>query len=355
MANELLYGFYNLRDLAAESIARVPEETLSEAIQATLDEHNRNLNALIGLFAEPTTRSRTRFRPAGVARNQPIDEIGRAFPVKRAGYYDVGYPIHRSGQAWGYDYETRLKITVQELSDNMRTILTGDARWMRDHLLAALFDNTPWVYDDDDEGEITIQPLANGDSTVYLIQSGQEAGATDTHYFAQAAGIADASNPFPTIHTELTEHSENAGNVIVLMASNLKATAQALASFTEARDTNIRLGTAVNELITTPGVAVPGTLFGYADQCYLVEWNRLPSGYMIAVTTDGRKPLRMRQPEQAELRGFRQHGEREDFPWYEAQLRRYAGFGAWNRVGALVYRVGNGAYAIPSGYTNPIR
>lgn len=356
MANALLYGFYNLRDMLNEPIAAVQPEVVSTAIQATLDEHRRQTDALIGLFCERTTKSKLRYRSPGVARNQPIDEIGLAFPTRRAGYYDVGFPLERSGQAWGMDYETRIRTSIRELNDNMNTILMGDLRWIRDHILAAMLDNTTWPFDDDIEGTITVQPLANGDSVTYLIQAGAEAGATDTHYFAQANAIDDgADNPFPAIYTELMEHTENAGSVIVLVPSGLKASIQALATFTEAADPNIRLGTAVNELIVTPGVRVPGRLFGYVDGCYVYEWPRMPAGYMLAVTSDGNKPLMMREPVEAQLRGFRLHGERENFPWYEAQLRRYAGFGANNRVGALVYRVGNGSYAIPTGYTNPIR
>jgi hypothetical protein len=54
------------------------------------------------------------------------------------------------------------------------------------------------------------------------------------------------------------------------------------------------------------------------------------------------------------LRGFRRVAEREDFPYEEEIWFRRAGFGAWNRVGARVDRIGNGAYAVPTGYTIPM-
>jgi hypothetical protein len=40
----------------------------------------------------------------------------------------------------------------------------------------------------------------------------------------------------------------------------------------------------------------------------------------------------------------------------EQRFIRYAGFGAYNRVGAMVYFVeaGDTTYDIPSGYTNPL-
>jgi hypothetical protein len=33
---------------------------------------------------------------------------------------------------------------------------------------------------------------------------------------------------------------------------------------------------------------------------------------------------------------------------------RYAGFGVLNRVAAMITRVGNASYAIPSGFTAPL-
>jgi hypothetical protein len=85
-----------------------------------------------------------------------------------------------------------------------------------------------------------------------------------------------------------------------------------------------------------------------------VEWSILPNNYMIAVTTDGPRPIAMRQETNAQLQGFRLVAERNDHPFYESQWLRIAGFGAWNRVGAAVIRIGNASYAIPTGYSSPI-
>ncbi len=38
----------------------------------------------------------------------------------------------------------------------------------------------------------------------------------------------------------------------------------------------------------------------------------------------------------------------------EYRFIRFAGFGAYNRVGAIAFRIGDPAYAIPTGYTTPV-
>jgi hypothetical protein len=62
----------------------------------------------------------------------------------------------------------------------------------------------------------------------------------------------------------------------------------------------------------------------------------------------------MRQHPEAQLQGFSQVATREDYPFWEAQYVRWAGFGSWNRVGAAVMRIGNASYAIPSNYSSPM-
>ena len=201
---------------------------------------------------------------------------------------------------------------------------------------------------------MTIKGLANGDTDKYQLTAGANAQATAQHYIAQAADISDAANPFPTIHKRLTEHSENQGEVIVLVASNLTDDIQGLAGFVERSDADIRQGANADVLVGNLDATVPGVILGKVDKCWIVEWAQLPDGYMLATTTGGDRPLAMREDEEAVLRGFKKVAERNDHPFYESQYLRRCGFGAWNRVGALGYRVGNASWAIPTGYDSPM-
>ena len=184
-------------------------------------------------------------------------------------------------------------------------------------------------------------------------------GTTDTHYLAQANSIGNSSDdPFGAIYAELTEHPENGGDtgdVICFVPTGLKASIEALSNFYPLVDNNLQTGSGVTTLSRVPTIQTPGTLFGYhAEKVFFYEWKSLPAGYLIATTTNAEKPLAMRQHPEPQLRGFSKVAERQDYPFWEAQYVRWAGFGSWNRVGAVVMRIGNGTYAIPSNYTSPM-
>jgi len=356
MANQILYGFHNMKDLMAKRVTEVGVQVMDKAIVTTLNEHNRQIDALISMFATRTTAHKTRFKTVSAARLQPLDNNGRALPIKPAGSYDVGYPIQMAGGAWGADYVTSQKMRVQDVNDAVSTLIMADARWVRDHILAALFFSTTngWTFIDEEWGSLTIQGLANGDSTVYNVLTGADAPTTATNYIAQASGIADATNPFPGIYNALMSHPENSGEVIVLVPSNLTASIEALANFKEKGDPNIREGVNTSTLVGNLDAQVPGRVIGYTDKCWIVEWKSLPDSYMVATTTGGDRPLAMREDVEDSLRGFNKVAERNDHPFYESQYIRRAGFGAWNRVGAVVARIGNGTYAIPTNYGSPM-
>jgi hypothetical protein len=357
MANQLLYGFIQLKDLAGRRVTEVGVQVVNTAIEQAVQEHLRQIETIMSVFTARTTEFKEKFNSVTVARLQPLDDNGRARPIKPSGQYGVAYPLQQGGAAWGATYRAREKMTVQEASELTAMLLSADVRWMRDHVLAALFVNSPWTFNDELHDALTIEGLANGDSVKYLVASGSDAGATDTHYLAQAAAIADGANPFPIIYTELTEHPENQGEVVVFIPTNLKSTVIALTNFYEVKDPNIAVGANVSVLSGTLGIPLPGgpkSLLGYVDGCWIVEWKSLPDNYMVAITTGGDRPLKMREEDVESLQGFKKVAQRDDHPFYESQWLRIAGFGASNRVGAVVYRVGNASYAVPTNYTSPM-
>lgn len=354
-ANTIAYGFIKMVDLFNERIDEVGIERVTNAIDATLAEHNRQMAAMMGLFATPTTAPKLRYKTPITGSLQPLDEQGRARPVRPAGYYDVAFPLQDAGTAWGQTYKASKKMTVEEANNIVSSLLLADRRWMRDHMLAALFANASWTFGDDQYGSLTIKGLANSDTDTYLLMAGADSGAADTHYLAQAAAIDNSNDPFPTIYTELMEHPENSGDVVVLVPSGLKATVEALAGFYPQADANLRPGLATTTVAGSLGAAVPGQVIGYHEaRVWIAEWRSLPANYMIAVATEGPRPLAMRQEPEAVLQGFNRVAERNDHPFYESQYLRSAGFGANNRVGALVYRIGDAAYAVPTGYASPL-
>ena len=353
MANQVAYGFVGQEHLFAQRVSDDNIAVVRDAIALSVAEHNRQAQAILTELADETQDFKVRFRQAGSGTLQPLDEWGNPSPVREGAFYDVAFPIQGGGTAWGDNRVTRALMTVEEVNEYTLNALQKDADWIKRHALAAIFDNTTWTYDDPDHGDLTIQPLANGDTVEYLKTNGS--AAVDTHYLAQAAAIGDAANPFPTIYSELTEHFENGGaEMVAYVPSNLTTTISALTNFNEVADPDIALGISSDRLAGMTAAGIGNEVLGKVDKVWIVEWGFLPDSYMIAVARGATPALGMRQYPVASLQGFFTEENSSDGNLQEHRFIRYAGFGARNRVGALAYRIGNASYAIPSGYTAPL-
>lgn len=350
----VLYGLLNMMDLYGDRVTEVGTDRVSTALDQSVAEHNRQLEAIMALFVRRTTAFKTRYRTSANARLQPLDNNGRALPIKPSGHYDVSFPLQMGGTAWGYDYVTGQKLTVGEVADAAKTMMDADSRWMRDHIMAALFyysSTNPWTFVDDEHGSLSIYGLANGDSTTYQIMAGADSSATDTHLKGTAA-LAQAT--FADIYTELTEHPENSGEVVTFIPTASRATTEAFSGFYPIEDPDIKPAATSAVLTGSLGVSLPGQVIGKIEKNWIVEWRSMPDNYLLSVTTGGEKALAMREDEEPALRGFKKVADRDDHPFYERQYLRRAGFGAWNRVGAVAYRTNNATYVTPTGYASPL-
>ena len=356
MANTLAYGFVQLETMFAERVTSSNVAVVRDAIAQSVAEHNRQVSELLSEVVGKTVAYSVRFKQPGSGTLQPLDEFGVPLPVREGGYYDVAFPIQGGGTAWGDTRISRAKMTVEEVNDHVLNTLRRDADWMKRHIMAAILDNTTWSYVDPENGTLTIQPLANGDSVEFLRKNGTS--STDNHYLAQAGAIADgaATNPYPTIYTELSEHPVNAGaDIVAYIASDLVTTTKALTDFNGVRDLDVITGSGSDVLVGSVDRGFGDELLGKVGNVWIVEWSALPSTYIIANARGAaRPPLQMREYAAPELQGLFTEEHSPDGNLNEHRFIRYAGFGALNRVGALAYRIGNASYAIPSGYAAPL-
>lgn len=364
MANDSQeYGLFQLLDIGLlnPGTAAILSDSglLISAINIDTAQHNADIDALMRLFSVTTTDYQQEVQQSGSSRNQALDENGRAIPVKPPPPYTVAFPIQGSGSALGANYVTRVQMTNRDLARQLSQMYVGDYIWVRDHVMGHLFNNVNYTFrDPTGKGNLTIRGPANGDTITYFSQYTQ-ATATDSHFLFQAAGIADATNPYPTIVAELLEHPVNTGEVISFIPTGLKATTQALTEFrTAALSPDIQLGSTVTRLVGDLNVTLPvgATVLGKTDSgSWIVEWPAIPAGYIISITTNGPRPLARRQFDNALLQGFRAMGERNDFPYFEEQWQRWEGYGAWNRTGVVVTQIGAGSYTVPTNFGVPMR
>ena len=328
-----------------------------DAIRESAAEHTRQINGLMASFVERTTGHKERFYLPGAGTLQPLDEWGNPLVVREAGYYDVAYPIQGGGTAWGDNRVTRALMTVEEANRQMIESQRRDADWLRRHILASVFDPTAWTFDDTEFGNLTIQPLAiTSDGVTYGRVGGS--ASTDEHYLAQAGAIADDANPFDDIYDELMEHPSNSGGpVVTYVPTNLTSTIEGLTAFNEVSDPDVIKGIASDRLDEGSIEAIRGfgdEVLGKVNKNWIVEWRALPDNYMLAHARGGGPVVKMREYGAPELQGFFPERFSPDGNLQETRMIRYAGFGVANRIAAVAYRIGNGSYAVPTGYDTPL-
>jgi hypothetical protein len=359
MANLTAYGFVQLKDLFRNRAISLAPNIIRTAIEESLAEHTANINGLLAEFVELTTSAQEQFDLPSGGTLQPIDESGNPLPVKFSGSYQVAFPIQGGATAWGNNRVTRALMTVEETNKFTVDAMSKDADWMSRHLLAAILTNTAWVFNDTvgengsrGLGNVTVQPLANGDSVAYTMTGG--ATSPDNHYLAQLAGISDANNPFPAIKLELSEHPSNAnGDIICWCSDNLSESIRGLTAFVSVPDSDIQDTSLNDRIVRTPDLAF-GELLGKVDGVWVAEYKRLPAGYMMAHATGGGPILKMREYPSPALQGFFPEQNNVDGNHLEFRMIRYAGFGVANRVGGLAMQIGSATYTTPAQFAAPL-
>lgn len=356
MPNQVAYGFVSLQDVFANRVSTIGVEVLRTAIQQSSTAYNTEINLLLDNWSERSTVSKELVELAGSGTMQPLDEWGNPLPVKPSGSYDVGYPIQGAGTAWGTNRVSAALLTVEEANRYTADAFQRDATWVRQHMLAAILDNTQWVYKDKKLGDLTVVPLANGDATQYL-KTGATDDVVDNHYFAQAGAISDAANPFPKLYDALIEHASNADPYVVYVPTNLAESIEGLASFVPQSDPDIVQATTRDRLANSGSAQVRGpghSIIGKSNRLWIVEWRSLPDNYMLAVATGSAPFLRMREYDATGLQGLFPEFHSPDGNLIENRFVRYAGFGVKNRLAAAVYQIGSAAYTIPTGFVTPL-
>jgi hypothetical protein len=349
-----IYGFHNLQDILDQRAAEVPVDTLVDAVTAAAQAHNQDINDSLSLFATQTQQHSVGVRPIGEAELQDVDEWGRPDPVRFPAPVARYFPLYMAQTSIAMNYVTSQKITVGELQERLQVMFMSDSKWLRRKLLKAVFSNSNYNFSDPQFGTLAVSVLANGDSETYL-RGATGAASADTHHKG-AATFTEAV--LTDIRSELVEHEENGGSeaqVVVFVPTTSTATVQGFDGHVIGADPNVALGTAIDTYVGAFGSTAPGTSIGYNanSMVHLREWDKLPDNYAVGVTGSGLKPLAMREDAEASLRGFGEIPGREDMPYLQRIWSRRAGFGAYNRVGAVVYRTNNATYAVPTGYSAP--
>lgn len=355
---ELLYGFHRLAD-RLNDLAATPNSipAVNAAADAAINAHNAALNAVLTQFAFQTPIAQQpyvdRTRSGSL---QPLDEHGRALPRRLTvgEKYTIGLPLYTVGDAVGETWLTQRHQTIQGVNDTIADIANSDLNWLAEQLFSSLFRAADSTFFDDEYGQLTIKPLANGDAVRYPVRTSVGA-KTDTHLLAQSAAIDETNNPLSALAKTIREHPDNAGDVLIFAGQSQVASIRQLGLFFEVADPAITAAISASRLSATAPATPFGTVVGYYSgdaRAWIVQWDRLDEvgngGYLIALSTGGPRPIAQRID--PAVLGLALADTRQDYPYYERQYVRRAGFGAWNRTGAAIMQIGSATYAVPSRY-----
>lgn len=350
------FGFHRLTDKFSQ-LASANLQEVNDAVAASLRVHDEATRAL-GIFSFQTPIATQAYvNPIESSELQPLDEHARALVELsvRPDRYTVGLPLYAAGTAIGETFMVRRRQTVEGVANALANALLADDNWRVRQFYTGLFQAADYTYfDEGGVGDAIVKPLANGDAIRYAVNT--SAGAkTDNHLLGQAAAISDAANPLPNLANTIREHPDNTGDILIYCSDAQAVTIRALALFYPIADPNITAALTNARLSGTAPSTPVGTVIGYVGgdtRAWIVIWPRLNSvgtgQYLIAVSTGGNRPLAERVD--PAIPGFGLADERNNYPYYERQYIRVAGFGAWNRTAAAILQIGSATYAVPVGF-----
>ena len=357
------FGFVGLEYLFKRRISDMDRGIMvvRDAIAKTVAFHNQQADTFTARFASPVDVAQELFEMPGGGRFQPLDEHGVPLPSISLAQFPVAYPIRGGGDAMGNDRIARAHMTVEDANNAAQDARIEDKNFLIDHMLAAMLTSTSYQYLDKKRlgyrgvGEITVQPLANGDGTTYLSQRGRGT-KVDNHYFAVEGRLSAANNPFRQFRIALTEHTANPDSPVdVYVAENLVAEIEALPGFREPRDVNVTYGSGIST-VAKADVGIGDEYIGYIEGCNIISAARLPDDYMLGHLR-GSMPLGQRQYPSSTVQGLFVEEHSPDGAHMETRWLRYTGFGCRNRAAAFAAQVGlavGGVYTTPEEYAAPL-
>lgn len=354
-----IYGVLNINDTDRVFLNTIGQRVIYDAVNEVLRMHNEELVAATAVFVEGTTSDhKLRYKLPGGGRLQRRGGHAQSAAVKATGQWDVAFPLEEFGDQVAIDRVAYAYMTVQDLNRHLDTVLIRDINTRRYELLYALLNNSARTFADDQWGDLTIQPLANGDGTLYPPVAGSEGEATADYYIPSgyaAADISDTNDPIVTVVNTLEDRfgSVAGGSNIVVFISDAQAPAvQGLTNFVDVIDRNIQPGTQTALPVGMPNV--PGRIIGrHGSGAWVSEWRWIPAGYMLGVHLEAPAPLMERvDPDYTGLaRGLQLVSESDVYPFEQSHYTDRFGFGVGNRLnGVVIQLTENGSYSPPAAY-----
>lgn len=340
------------------TVTEFGEDKLFNAIDESLRIHNVIAQELFDEFCEVTTDQLRRWGGEITRRMGRLDEYGATDAQKSMlASANVGFPLHQYGDALQWTRNYFLNLTVRDLVQQFRAILTADLQNLFYQIKKRLFNpanNLTYVDRLTDGVTLPLRALLNGDSTP--IPRNPNTGATfntatHTHYLNGASwtnAVVQAGID------NVLEHGTR-GRIRMVINTADEASVTALTGFTAYQRPQIVLG--ANTSFATGGLNDPYRpenrpigIFGAAEVWVKHWW--IPNYFIVYDTAADRKVLAMRKRIGSSLAGFGDLQlvyDNENFPLRANQYMREFGMGVNDRSAAsITYVGGGGVYVEPT-------
>ena len=358
-----LFGHLNMSDADRPFTIVNGQEVMYRETDVIFQRYNQDFAAAVDLFVgERTENFKERYKLPGSGTSQEEDTGGNAAPsasVKASGYWDVAYPLRQYGDTLSFDDIVLGYMSLKEFENHVQTVINRNNNLTFSLILKALFNNTASTFNDPIHGGLTIQPLANADGTLYPPVFGSIQDAQANSYLAPGyleSGMSDASNPFQAIRDTLEPHfgfPQGGSPIVALVNTSAVPHARLLTDYDDFTNRYLLPGGNVTTLIDLPEGFQGGRIVGVCNGVVIIEWPRIPTGWMFGMHLDAPKPLKQRvDPANTGIpTGLSMVTRDVEHPFHNNRWRNRMGFGVGNRLnGVAVALNGTGTYTVPAIY-----
>ena len=297
-----LFGAIGLSESDRLFNGTIGQRVIYEATQEWIDLYNLDLVAATEIFVNGRTdKAKERYRLPGGGMMQRRGRSALPGAVKAGGYWDVGYPLIDFGDVLATDDITYAYMTTAEYSLHLQNISNRDVNTYRFEMLRAMFNNLPYVFQDETLGAVNVQSLANGDATLYppVLGSAVESTASLFGVAGYAPSlISDVNNPIKPMVAALQARfgtPTGGSNIAIFINNSERAAISALTDFVRIQYRFVQPG------VNTATVIVPGVderllkssweVIGTCSGAVICQWAFITPGYLMAVHMDAPPPL----------------------------------------------------------------
>jgi hypothetical protein len=358
--NSNIFGALGIPDDDYSFVLTFGQEAVFDATQQLLGNHNADLGAFESAFVERSTYNhKTRYYLETGGRLQKVTNRTRALDTKAQGNWDVAYPLEEWGARIAGNRVQMAYMSTGQYGRHIQMVLNSDVNTRRFEMLKAIFNNAPPAFLDENWGSLPVQPLANGDATLYPPVVGAEVNATANNYLCTGfapASISDKNDPISPSVDQIESYfgiPTGGSNVAVFLNKANVGLVQSLTQFNPIEYRFQELGANVTQAVGYPD-SLPGRILGeYAGKALVVRWDWVPANYTLTVHLDAPKPLtkRIDPPAVGLPEGLQLIAQTMEHPFREAEWSNRFGYAVGNRLNGVVSFIdASGTYAVPTQY-----